>query len=76
MLDEADRMLDMGFIRDMKRIQALLPERKQTLMFSTTFSQKNQSSAKTMLVDPVEIDVAPRNVAVEAVKQLLHPVDK
>ena len=75
-LDEADRMLDMGFIHDMKRIQALLPKHKQTPMFSATFSQKIRSLAKTMLVDPVEIDVPPRNAAVETVKQLLHRVDK
>ena len=75
-LDEADRMLDMGFIHDMKRIQALLPKHKQTPMFSATFSQKIRSLAKTMLVDPVEIDVPPRNATVETVKQLLHPVDK
>ena len=69
-------MLDMDFIHDMKQIQALLPKRKQTLMFSATFSQKIRSLAKTMLVDPVEIDVAPRNAAVGTAKQLLHPVDK
>ncbi len=75
-LDEADRMLDMGFINDMKRIQTLLPRRKQTLMFSATFSAEIRSLAKTMLVDPVEIDVAPRNTTVETVKQRIHPVDK
>ena len=75
-LDEADRMLDMGFIYDLKRIQALLPKRKQTLMFSATFSNDIRQLAKTMLDNPVEIDVASRNTAVETVKQLLHPVDK
>ena len=75
-LDEADRMLDMGFIYDIKRIRTLLPKRKQSLMFSATFSNDIRQLAKTMLDNPVEVDVASRNTAVETVKQLLHPVDK
>jgi ATP-dependent RNA helicase RhlE len=75
-LDEADRMLDMGFIHDIKRIQKLLPRDKQTLLFSATFSPEIRQLAKTMLRDPVEIDVAPRNTTVETVRQRIHPVDK
>lgn len=76
MLDEADRMLDMGFIHDMKKIQTLLPRDKQSLMFSATFSREIRELAKSMLVKPVEIDVAPRNTTVESIKQVIHPVDK
>jgi ATP-dependent RNA helicase RhlE len=75
-LDEADRMLDMGFIHDIRRIQKLLPQKKQSLLFSATFSNEIRQLAKSMLKDPVEIDVAPRNTTVETVKQKLHPVDK
>ncbi|MDZ7785087.1 MAG: DEAD/DEAH box helicase [Halioglobus sp.] len=75
-LDEADRMLDMGFIHDIKRIQSYLPSEKQSLLFSATFSDDIRKLAKTMLRDPVEIDVAPRNTTVESVHQRIHPVDK
>lgn len=75
-LDEADRMLDMGFIHDIKRIQQRLPARKQSLLFSATFSNEIRLLAKTMLRDPVEIDVAPRNTTIETVRQRIHPVDK
>ena len=75
-LDEADRMLDMGFIHDIKRIRALLPKSEQNLMFSATFSKEIRELAKTMLDNPVEVDVASRNTAVKTVKQILHPVDK
>ena len=75
-LDEADRMLDMGFIHDIRRIQKLLPKKKQSLLFSATFSPEIRQLAKTMLHQPVEVDVAPRNTTVETVSQRIHPVDK
>ena len=75
-LDEADRMLDMGFIHDIRKILATLPKRRQNLMFSATFSQDIRKLAKTMVNDPVEISVSPRNTTVETVKQWIHPVDK
>jgi len=75
-LDEADRMLDMGFIHDIRKILATLPKRRQNLMFSATFSQEIRKLAKTMVNDPVEISVTPRNTTVETVKQWIHPVDK
>ncbi len=75
-LDEADRMLDMGFIHDIKKIMALLPKQRQTLMFSATFSQEIRQLAKGIINNPVEIDVAPRNSAVETISQVVYPVDK
>lgn len=75
-LDEADRMLDMGFIDDIKKIMALLPARRQNLMFSATFSDPIRRLAKSITNNPVEIDVSPRNSAVETVMQKVHPVDK
>lgn len=75
-LDEADRMLDMGFIHDIKRIIHLLPRQRQNLLFSATFSDDIRALAKSILLHPLEIDVAPRNAAVTAIKQLIHPVDK
>ncbi len=75
-LDEADRMLDMGFIHDIKKIMSLLPKRRQNLMFSATFSNEIRSLAKGITNNPVEIDVAPRNSAVEIISQKIHPVDK
>jgi ATP-dependent RNA helicase RhlE len=75
-LDEADRMLDMGFIPDIKRIQSRLPEEKQSLLFSATFSDPIRTLAKTMLQNPIEVDVAAKNSAAETVQHHLHPVDK
>ena len=75
-LDEADRMLDMGFIHDIKKIMALLPKKRQNLMFSATFSDDIRKLAKGIINNPVEIDVAPRNSTVEKIAQKVHPVDK
>lgn len=75
-LDEADRMLDMGFIRDIKKIIALLPKQRQNLMFSATFSDDIRTLAKTICRNPVEIDVAPRNSTVEAISQKMYYVEK
>ncbi|MFI4918523.1 MAG: DEAD/DEAH box helicase [Legionellales bacterium] len=75
-LDEADRMLDMGFIHDIKRIINLLPKNRQNLMFSATFSDEIRTLVKGILNQPVEIDVAIRNATAVAVKQTVHPVDK
>jgi ATP-dependent RNA helicase RhlE len=75
-LDEADRMLDMGFIHDIKKIMALLPKQRQTLMFSATFSPEIRQLAKGIINNPVEIDVAPRNSTVETISQIVYPVDK
>lgn len=75
-LDEADRMLDMGFIHDIRKILALLPKQRQNLMFSATFSNDIRNLAKTMVNDPVEISVTPRNATATTVKQWICPVDK
>tara|TARA_R100001143_G_scaffold16051_1_gene18349 strand:- start:630 stop:1904 length:1275 start_codon:yes stop_codon:yes gene_type:complete len=75
-LDEADRMLDMGFIRDIKKILALLPKKRQNLLFSATFSTEIQALAKGLLNNPVEINVAPANATADRVDQRIHPVDK
>lgn len=75
-LDEADRMLDMGFIHDIKKILALLPAQRQTLMFSATFSNEIRTLAKSLVKNPVEISVSPRNTAVEIIQQWVYPVDK
>ncbi|USE35062.1 DEAD/DEAH box helicase [Endozoicomonas sp. SCSIO W0465] len=75
-LDEADRMLDMGFIHDIRRILALLPGRRQNLMFSATFSDEIRQLAKTIVQHPVEIDVSPRNTTARTVRQCIYPVDK
>lgn len=75
-LDEADRMLDMGFIRDIRKILDLLPKRRQNLMFSATFSKEIRELAKTIVSDPVEVSVSPANSAKKAIKHWVHPVDK
>jgi ATP-dependent RNA helicase RhlE len=75
-LDEADRMLDMGFIRDIRRILDLLPPRRQNLLFSATFSNEIRRLASGLLDDPATVQVTPRNTATELVTQVIHPVDR
>ena len=75
-LDEADRMLDMGFIHDIRKILNILPARRQNLMFSATFSDDIRKLAKTIVHDPIEVSVAAANSAVETVKHWIVPVDK
>jgi ATP-dependent RNA helicase RhlE len=75
-LDEADRMLDMGFIHDIRKIIANMPKQRQNLMFSATFSDPIRRLAKTIVNDPVEISVSPRNTTAQSVEQYICPVDK
>ena len=75
-LDEADRMLDMGFIHDIRKILAALPKKRQNLLFSATFSDDIRRLAKGMVNNPVEISVTPRNTTAPSVEQWLCPVDK
>ena len=75
-LDEADRMLDMGFIHDIRKILGVLPKQRQNLMLSATFSDEIRHLAKGLLKQPVEISVNPRNIAAKTVTQLICPVDK
>jgi ATP-dependent RNA helicase RhlE len=75
-LDEADRMLDMGFIHDIRRVLKALPNKRQNLMFSATFSDDIRDLAKTIVNNPVEISVTPRNSTAVSVTQWIHPVDK
>lgn len=75
-LDEADRMLDMGFIRDIKKILALLPKQRQNLLFSATFSDEIKLLADGLLNNPALIEVARRNAAAELITQRVYPVDR
>jgi ATP-dependent RNA helicase RhlE len=75
-LDEADRMLDMGFIRDIRKVIALLPKRKQTLLFSATFSDEIRGLATGLLDNPASVEVARRNAPAEAVAQAVYHVDR
>jgi ATP-dependent RNA helicase RhlE len=74
-LDEADRMLDMGFIRDIRRILSLLPSHRQNLLFSATFSGEIRKLATGLLHNPVHLQATPENRAATTVEQLLHPCD-
>ena len=75
-LDEADRMLDMGFIRDIRKVLALLPKHKQTLFFSATFSDDIKRLANDLLHSPALVEVAQRNTTADRISQVVHPVDK
>ena len=75
-LDEADRMLDMGFIRDIKKVLAALPPKRQNLLFSATFADEIKALADSLLDNPAMIEVARRNSTVEVIAQAIHPVDR
>jgi len=75
-LDEADRMLDMGFIRDIRKVLAALPPKRQNLLFSATFSDEIKALADGLLDHPAMIEVARRNSTVEVISQKIHPVDR
>ncbi|MBB3196727.1 DEAD/DEAH box helicase [Roseateles terrae] len=75
-LDEADRMLDMGFIHDIKKVLALLPAKKQSLLFSATFSDEIKALADRLLDKPGLIEVARRNATADTIAQKIHPVDR
>ena len=75
-LDEADRMLDMGFIRDIRRILELIPAKRQNLLFSATFSDEIAQLAGEFLADPAQVQIARRNAPIELVRQVVYPVDR
>jgi len=75
-LDEADRMLDLGFARELDAVFAALPKRRQTLLFSATFSDAIRAMSKALLKDPLAIEASPRNTAARSVRQEAIPVDK
>jgi len=75
-LDEADRMLDMGFIHDVKKVLALVPKEKQSLLFSATFSDEIRDLANSLLKNPQSVQVTPRNTTVQRITQVIHPVGR
>ena len=75
-LDEADRMLDMGFIHDVKKVLALVPRDKQSLLFSATFSDEIRDLANGLLKNPQSVQVTPRNTTVQRITQVIHPVGR
>ena len=75
-LDEADRMLDMGFIHDVKKVLAAVPKDKQSLLFSATFSDEIRDLAATLLKNPQSVQVTPRNTTVQRITQVIHPVGR
>jgi ATP-dependent RNA helicase RhlE len=75
-LDEADRMLDMGFIHDVKKVLALVPRDKQSLLFSATFSDEIRELANSLLKNPQSVQVTPRNTTVQRITQVIHPVGR
>ena len=75
-LDEADRMLDMGFIHDVKKVLAAVPKEKQSLLFSATFSDEIRDLAATLLKNPQSVQVTPRNTTVQRITQTIHPVGR
>ena len=75
-LDEANRMLDMGFIRDIRKILALLPRKRQNLLFFATYSDEMKKLADSLLNSPALVEVTRRNTAKESIEQVIHPVDR